>query len=241
MAQKIVNIPGVGDVVLAKRRGSRHLRLSVTARGTVRVGMPYWVPYSTGIAFAVKRADWIVEQLKKNSLTEIRDGMRIGKSHRLYFKTSASPSRITTRITANEILVVTALPPQALAVQTKARVVAEKALKKEAEHLLPQRLSYLANKHSFTYKEVRVRKLTSRWGSCSTQKIITLSFYLMQLPWNLIDYVLVHELLHTRHMHHGPAFWAEFEKVIPNARKLRKEVNSHKPAVTPHEDLKPAR
>jgi len=96
---------------------------------------------------------------------------------------------------------------------------------------LPQRVQYLASKHGFSYKQIRVRKLTARWGSCSNNGVITLSYYLLQLPWNLIDYVILHELTHTRHLHHGPNFWTEFKKVLPSAKLLQKEIRSYKPQV----------
>jgi predicted metal-dependent hydrolase len=82
---------------------------------------------------------------------------------------------------------------------------------------------------------VQIRKLTARWGSCSSAKVITLSYYLMQLPWPLIDYVLLHELSHTEHMNHGSDFWGKFESVLPGAKVLRKEIRTYKPLVQAHQ------
>ena len=55
----------------------------------------------------------------------------------------------------------------------------------------------------------------------------------MQLPWHLIDYVLMHELVHTEIMQHGPVFWARLEAHMPNARNLRKEINTYQPVLAP--------
>src|SRR5690606_36436720 len=96
-------------------------------------------------------------------------------------------------------------------VQKAAQAAAIRALRKEAETLLPQRLRTLAEQTGFTYNSVAVKQPKSRWGSCSHQKHITLNLFLMQLPWRLIDYVLLHELTHTKVMRHGPPFWAELE------------------------------
>lgn len=233
MAQKIVDIPGIGEVILAKRRGSTHMRLSITAKGTVRVGMPYWTPYGAGVNFVRSRADWIKKHLEARAEELLTDGSRIGKAHRLFFRLDESRKTVSSTIRNTEILISGPKPYTDKLMQDRARKAAEKALKSQAEQLLPLRLAQLAKKHGYTYKEVRIRKLTSRWGSCSSHKIITLSFYLMQLPWPLIDYVLVHELLHTRFMHHGPKFWAEFEQILPGAKKIRKQVNSHSPRVQP--------
>lgn len=237
MAQRVVTIPELGQITLAKRRNSTHLRLSVTSRGTVRVGMPYWLPYAAGIKFAQDRKGWIAEQMAKHTEIVIKHGMRIGKSHRLSFEEKPS---ISAKITGTEVVVGGPKPFEAHPLQSKARQAAEKALKIEAQRLLPQRLAQLAAKHGYNYREVKVRRLTSRWGSCSSNGVITLSYYLMQLPWRLIDYVLLHELLHTKHMHHGAGFWQNFEAMMPGAKKMRKEINAHRPRVEPYDDI-PAR
>jgi hypothetical protein len=106
---------------------------------------------------------------------------------------------------------------------------AERALKSEAENLLPQRLNLLASRSGFSFKSVKIRKLTSRWGSCSDNADIRLSFYLIQLPWELIDYVLLHELVHTRHLSHNREFWSAFTSVLPEARKLQKSIRAYNP------------
>jgi predicted metal-dependent hydrolase len=230
MAYKRVEVAGVGRVLLAKRRGAKNLRLSINAKGEVRVGMPLWAPYSAGIKFATSRADWIAKQAIKQSQPLIQNGARVGKSHRLYFKSSTAASA-SFRLKPNEVVVSSAWEWTDKRAQAKAKQAAEAALKQEALGLLPQRLAVLAAKHGFAYREVKVRKLTSRWGSCSPSGVITLSYYLMQLPWGLIDYVLLHELLHTKHMNHGKSFWTEFEKLTPAARQLRREVNQHKPRI----------
>lgn len=89
---------------------------------------------------------------------------------------------------------------------------------------LSRRLSELAVHHGFSYKSVTIRKQRSRWGSCSRDNRISLNLQLMVLPGRLRDYVLLHELLHTRIKHHGPEFWTEMERLKSDARCLRKEL-----------------
>jgi predicted metal-dependent hydrolase len=123
------------------------------------------------------------------------------------------------------------LPLVAPAVQSAVKKTAERALRKEAEKLLPPRLGELAKKHGFTYKSIRIKKLTSRWGSCSSERVITLNYFLMQLPWRLIDYVLIHELVHTKHLNHSSGFWSEFDRTMPGAKKIRAELKAHRPVI----------
>jgi predicted metal-dependent hydrolase len=82
-----------------------------------------------------------------------------------------------------------------------------------------------------SYHSVKVKRLASRWGSCSSNKVITLNFFLMQLPWPLIDYVLIHELIHTRHMNHSPDFWNDFERIHPGAKNTRNILKQYRPVI----------
>jgi predicted metal-dependent hydrolase len=234
MAQRTVFVPEIGELILSKRKGATHMRLSINAAGKIRVGMPYWTPYQTGITFARSKSEWIKTHLAAHTIRKLHDGDLVGKSHRIKYVYQQDRKSVATSITTNQILVTTGLSLNDMRVQAKIIAACEKSLKIEAEHLLPQRLKYLAEKHGFTYKEVLVRKLTARWGSCSNKDVITLSYYLMQLPWNLIDYVLLHELVHTRHLHHGKDFWDEFKAILPNAKTLQKEIRPYKPLVQAH-------
>jgi predicted metal-dependent hydrolase len=231
MAQKTIFVPEIGEVILSKRKGATHMRLSINAAGKVRVGMPYWTPYQAGVAFARSKSDWIHSHLAAHSVNKLQNDDLIGKSHRIKYVFNLQSRQISTRVSANEIIITTSFSLNDMRVQDKLIAACEKALKNEAEHLLPQRLDHLAKYYGFEYKSVLVRKLTARWGSCSSKKVITLSYYLMQLPWNLIDYVLLHELTHTKHMHHGKEFWDEFKRYLPSARQLQKQIRPYKPLV----------
>lgn len=83
-----------------------------------------------------------------------------------------------------------------------------KFLRMEADRVLPERLEYWSKRCGLDYRSVKVDTAKSRWGCCSSQRDIKLSYYLMLLPERLVDYVLVHELCHTREMNHGPRFKA---------------------------------
>lgn len=233
MATRLVFIEGIGQVTLAKRRGTRNLRLSINPNGRIRVGLPYWVPYKTAITFAKSRQDWIAEQQILNQQAVLRSGVRVGKAHTLYiFK---DPKLITIKIRLDKIAIYVNSPHDEtdVRVQHRARQACERALATEAKTVLPYRVKSLSKLHNYPYSELKIRKLTSRWGSCSSQKNITLSYFLMQLPWELIDYVVLHELVHTRHLNHSPDFWRDLEKIVPKAKALQKEIRAHKPHVQP--------
>lgn len=228
MATKLVAVPGVGEVTLYKRRGTRNIRLSVTPSGQVRVTLPVWAPYRAAVDFVIQKAAWINSQQQPKTLLE--SGATIGKEHRLVFKSTAS-NKISSR-TKEQVITVSIPDTHDFAdeaVQTVAQKACLRALRQEAEEHLPGRVRNLAAQHDFQPRSIQVKRLKSRWGSCNHRKEIVLNCFLMQLPWELIDYVILHELMHTKILAHGPKFWQELEKFVPNLKQIRREMREHRP------------
>lgn len=113
--------------------------------------------------------------------------------------------------------------------QTWLRKVIEEALRRNAKIILPPRLYTLAEQNKLRYKSVKINSSRGRWGSCSAQKGINLSYFLVLLPQHLIDYVLLHELCHTREMNHGERFWDLLNSYTDGkALILREELKKYK-------------
>lgn len=233
MATKQVHIPEIGTVTLYKRRGNRSLRITIGSDGEIRVSLPYWLPYRAGEQFAMSKASWIAANRGATDKTLVH-GSAIGKAHRLRFEPQAMATRVNSRIIANEVRI--SFPaiysPEDRVVQLAAHKASIRALRKEASTLLPQRLEALSSQTGYTYKNVSIKQLKSRWGSCNSNQEITLNLFLMQLPWHLIDYVLVHELTHTKVMQHGSPFWQAMEEYMPDAKQLRKQMSNYQPALS---------
>lgn len=234
MASKQISLPDIGTVTLYKKRGNTNIRLSFTRDGSLRVSLPYWLPYQAGVQFALSKKDWIIKHQPERPVS-LRHSDRIGKAHRLVINPGASGQKATVRVARN--LITVSCPanthPEHQTIQAAAVRGAIKALKLEAEALLPQRLDQLARRHGFSYASCEIKRLSSRWGSCGQQKNITLNLFLMQLPWQLIDYVLLHELTHTEHLNHSDGFWQRFEQVLPGAKSFRKQLKEHRTMIVP--------
>ncbi|MBN1227102.1 MAG: M48 family metallopeptidase [Deltaproteobacteria bacterium] len=97
----------------------------------------------------------------------------------------------------------------------------------EAKKTLTERLESLARKHGFSYNRVFIRNQKTRWGSCSSMNNISLNVKLARLPDELIDYVIMHELVHTRIKNHGRSFWEEMGKYLRNAKEMCKTLRKH--------------
>src|SRR5688572_28826242 len=100
MATKSVELPEIGTITMNKRRGARHIRLSVSPEGQIRLSLPPWVPYATGIAFAKQKSEWLKSQVKPPIV--LRHGMRVGKAHILDFS-AGKTDKVTSRVTSGTI------------------------------------------------------------------------------------------------------------------------------------------
>lgn len=87
-----------------------------------------------------------------------------------------------------------------------------------ARRKLLERLDLLCRKHGFTYNKVAFRNQRTRWGSCSAQNNINLNIKLILLPEELMDYVILHEMVHTRVKNHSRDFWAELGNYVPDPK-----------------------
>jgi len=96
-----------------------------------------------------------------------------------------------------------------------------------ARKKLTQRLNKLARLYGFTYNRVFIRNQKTRWGSCSTRNNISLNMKLLRLPEELIDYVILHELVHTREKNHGKTFWAELNKLVGDSGELKSRLKGY--------------
>ena len=230
MPVKEVEVEEIGSIKLYKRKGSRSIKISVSTDNSVRVTLPSWAPYSSGLAFVRSKKEWIHKQRSKQ-LSFFKDFQMVGKAHHLHFVRDERSKNIRTKILGNiiEVKIPQFLDPSDPTVQKTTQLAVNRALKKEADILLPQRLKNLSDKTGLSFKSMSTRNLKTRWGSCNQNKEIVLNIFLMQLPWECIDYVILHELTHTKILHHGPLFWAELEKHLPDAKKIKQTMRLYKP------------
>ena len=98
----------------------------------------------------------------------------------------------------------------------------------EARRMLVARLRELAQAHGFIFNRALVKNQTTLWGSCSARDNINLNINLLRLPADLRDYVILHELVHTRHKNHSNAFWRELDRLVGNARQFQRSLRAYR-------------
>ena len=107
----------------------------------------------------------------------------------------------------------------------------KKVLMKKAKEYLPYRLEYYAKLYGYEYDKCRLTHANTRWGSCSSNRTISLNIGLMKLPEQLRDYVILHELAHLNHMDHSKDFWAEVGTHDKNYKVHNKKLKMFSPGV----------
>ena len=99
--------------------------------------------------------------------------------------------------------------------------------RREARRIHVKSLDELAKAHDFKYNRVFIRNQKTRWGSCSSKNNISLNVKLVRLPERLTDYVIIHELVHTRIKSHNKKFYAELEKFVNDRKSLDRELKKY--------------
>ncbi len=107
----------------------------------------------------------------------------------------------------------------------------KKVLMKKAREYLPYRLEYYAKMYGYDYSKCRLTHANTRWGSCSSNRTISLNIGLMKVPEPLRDYVILHELAHLNHMDHSKAFWAEVGSHDKNYKNHEKKIKYFSPGL----------
>ena len=115
--------------------------------------------------------------------------------------------------------------------EQRARDYQKKLLMKKAREYLPYRLEYFAKLYGYHYDKCRLTHANTRWGSCSSNRTISLNIGLMKVPEVLRDYVILHELAHLNHMDHSKAFWAEVASHDKNYKNHEKKLKLFSPGV----------
>lgn len=238
MTEKIIHFDGIGDILFRHSGRARHLSISVRPFAGARVSVPIGMSYNSAIRLVAEKNIWIKKHLDKMKEFEKQQTMfdensgYCSKYHKLDLR-KADRKNISVRISKGKINVVypTEQNSDSKEVQTAIRTGIERALKVEAKQFLPDKAKALAVKFDFNYNNLALKNIKSRWGSCSKKNNINLSIHLMRLPDHLIDYVVLHELVHTIHHNHSKRFWAMLDKVTGSAKTLDKELRKYRIAI----------
>ena len=227
MANQVVHLKSIGKVTFSQNRRSKNIKLSVKADKSVLVSFPFYISAKEALTFVTNNKTWIQRQQLKmeQGKTKIEPDTSIKtKLHTITF-TSDKEYKTTKKDNVIEMYA-----PEFTS--EKVREIIDRQLtevyREEAMQLLPVRLAQLAKKFAFSYNKVSIRNNRRNWGSCSSKNNISLNLQMMKLPVELIDYILLHELVHTEIKNHSSKFWERLDEVSGGkARELAREVRRY--------------
>lgn len=227
MANKVVQLNRIGTVTFSKNRRSKNIKISVKPDKSVLVSYPFYVSNSEALNFVQNNKNWISEQQQKFSQkkTQFSEGSIIDtKLHKIIFY-RAEKNHVKKEGKTISVFITDFKNSES---EKLIDYVITEVYRIEAKVILPAKLHELALLYNFDYGKVTIRNNKRNWGSCSSKNNISLNLQMMKLPDVLIEYILLHELVHTKVKNHGPKFWELLNQVTnQRAKILAKQVKQY--------------
>lgn len=217
------------------RRSANRSQVSLVVQSgqrSVMVYAPEDTPLERLAAVVRQRGAWALAKLRQVEKSE-RPGQPkefvsgegftyLGRSFRLAVRPAKAPGR--PRLERGWLVAVVPRRQGRSGRQRAARVQVLEWFKSKASERLPERLERFTKKLGLETPKVLLRSQASRWGSCNEQGEVRLNWRIVQAPMALVDYVVAHEAVHLVHKNHTRAFWAELERLLPDAQDRRREL-----------------
>jgi len=104
----------------------------------------------------------------------------------------------------------------------KAEQVFTRWYQTQARQIFTKRVNFFARKFGFSHGRIRLSSARTRWGSCSSKGTLSFTWRLVMAPADVIDYVIIHELVHLEIQNHSRAFWQRVGEILPEYKEKRK-------------------
>lgn len=206
---------------------AKYLQLKICPQEGLEVVVPYRFGHYDVESFLLTHRVWIEKKLKifnkKNQTsTGIPSQIRLLMANECWqIETLPAVGRTKIITRPDSTLIVMGNIENTLECQT----LLNKWLRKKAQMMLIPLLDSIAREIGLPYQKISIRAQKTRWGSCDSNKNISLNCKLIFLPLHLVRYIIIHELCHTRHLNHSKRFWALVAKFDPHFAHHRREIN----------------
>lgn len=199
---------------------TRRITIRLDSKGQVVVTAPPRIPKYRIAEFVESARDWI----EKQRMTQTTRPILISSTKVLYFGTEYAikvSQRLdgTVKLGKTVVIVAPLRPPDQMNPSELRAVVhslLSSWLKNRATEYIAKRVYELSEQMSLPFSGLAFKQQRTRWGSCSSKKHLNFNWKLIHAPKDVIDYVIIHELAHTRQMNHGRGFWELVAKYDPD-------------------------
>ncbi len=206
------------------RKSKRAKRISLAIkRQQLEIILPYYCPQKEALAALETHRGWVEQQLQKIAKHALHaDELKpekiilpsVEQTWLIHYIADSKRTRLLER--SNQELVIFG----DIAQDNICRELLRTWLRRQAEAILLPWLARLSEIHKLPYHSAAIRGQTTRWGSCSARGTINLNYKLLFLPTKLVEHILLHELCHTVHLHHGEKFWHLLRELDPQCDHL---------------------
>ena len=199
---------------------ARHARLQIKPFGGLEVVIPARFPRNQVAALVDSHANWARRHLARQA--DLRQSIRLPQALSLAFDNSTTPIHYgdnSTRVAAAGDCIVICAVDQGARIDELSRWI-----RRRAQESLPPLLDRVSRRTGLDFKRVTIRSQKTRWGSCSSRGNISLNDQLLFLPAATVEYLMIHELCHTRHLNHSRAFWKLVQAHCPGYRDYEAEL-----------------
>jgi predicted metal-dependent hydrolase len=205
-------------------RRARYARLRILPFGGLEVVIPTRFPRKLVAGLVAEHADWAHRQLAQQA--QLRESICLPPALILAFDGSCTPIRYQAAesILQGELFTDSAEECIDIHAAGQRAAIAElrRWIRRRARQALPPLLEHISGQTGLAYNRVSIRSQKTRWGSCSSRGNISLNDQLLFLPADAVEYLMIHELCHTRHLNHSKAFWALVQAHCPDYRTHEK-------------------
>jgi predicted metal-dependent hydrolase len=206
----------INRIVRSKRKT---LALIVKPDGTLLVRAPLRTSETSIRAFVEKNRQWIEKKQATALAAPPPSPRQYGPGEMFPYLGSRYPLEIVQG--QKKSLVLEDMFRLAEAAQPDANQAFERWYREQARQVLDERVRFYASQHGFEYKKIGITSARTRWGSCSASGSLNFSWRLIMAPLEIVDYVVVHELVHTVVHNHSRQFWQRVEMILPDYKERR--------------------
>ncbi len=214
--------------LIKSRKRRKTISLRIKEDGRIVVYAPYHTPNLEIERFIKEKQSWIVEKIsEKEKLTKESEKAFIPGEKFLYLGEwypleleKANNKSVPLKLSFGKFVL-----DQGHA--AKAKHLFTQWYKREAKEKIARRVNYFSNRLQLFPKGVKITSAKYRWGSCSRENRLSFSWRIIMAPLSVIDYVLIHELVHIKEKNHSKSFWSYVESIIPDYKRHRLWLKDH--------------
>ena len=213
---------GLNFQLIRSKRRRKTISLYIKEDGRIVICVPYHTPKGEIEGFIKERESWVIKKIseKERSIKETEKAfipgekfLYLGESYPLEIG-DTNQKGLPLKLSFGKFI----LDKDHL---EEARDLFIHWYKREAKEKIEGRVHYFSNRLQLFPKGLKITSAKYRWGSCSRDSRLSLSWRIIMAPLSVIDYVLIHELVHIKEKNHSKRFWTYLEAILPDYRKHR--------------------